>query len=71
MLSVKMPRVGFVISLIMSHVHGMRRLSSLLRCACGAILSDATGSFIAAAVEFKQYALDAPTMEAFAVLLGL
>ena len=38
---------------------------------CGAILRESKGSFIAAAVEFKQHALDAPTMEALAVLLGL
>lgn len=36
----------------------------------GAILRDSKGGFVAAAMEFKHHALDAATMEAFALLLG-
>ena len=40
------------------------------RGACS-ILRDSKGNFIAAAMEFKQHALDAPKMERLVVLLGL
>ena len=39
--------------------------------ALGAIVRDAGGIFIAAVVSYKQHALDVPSMEALAMLLGL
>lgn len=39
--------------------------------AVGAILRDSTGAFLAVGCSFKQFALDVPSMEALALLLGL